>query len=251
MPRPPRSVRPLLPLLMLALVLSAPATARAAVCAPAGCPAVFRFVNFEAVAPGASVEGLGAVHPDLRISSLPWTLGPSCAAGSAAGIEEGNSFPFDAYSTLTGGTNGCLSGTRGFADEPNCVLDYDFTFAPGVTVGCFGIRILDFGDYFPYGGATHTVTLTGYDASNAVVNVAQLIVTGGEDLPGGDACISQAGPPGNTVLAVAGFGIVKVTLRYDGFPDPNVGYDDIAFCELTSPTPANKRSWGTLKSHHR
>ena len=43
-------------------------------------------------------------------------------------------------------------------------------------------------------------------------------------------------------------GIRKVSLTFDAFPDPNVGYDDIAFCEESSPTPATKPSWVKLES---
>jgi hypothetical protein len=31
-------------------------------------------------------------------------------------------------------------------------------------------------------------------------------------------------------LGVAGAGINRVTLEFDSFADPNVGYDDIRFC---------------------
>lgn len=246
------SLRSLLPALAVsALCLAAPSESRAATCSPAACPTSFHHVNFEAIAPGTSVEGPGAVDADLTVTSLPWALGPSCPAGSAKVVEEGNPSPYYAWSTTTSVVNGCLDGARGFADDEQCVLDYDFTFAPGVTVGCFALRIVDYGDFFPFGGSTHAVTLTAYDASSAVVNTAQLLMGGGVDLSGGDACVTQPGSEGNTVLTVAGPGIVKVTLRYDAFPDPNVGYDDLSFCELTAPTPAAARSWGTLKSIYR
>lgn len=250
--RPALSLQLLLATLVVTASLATPmASALAAICAPAACPATFHHVDFESLAPGATVEGLGAVDPDLRITSLAWPLGPTCPVGSAKVVEEGNTFPYNAWGTTTAIVNGCLNGSRGFADDEHCVLDYDFTFVPGVTVGCFAIRILDYGDLFPYGGTTHTVTLTGYNAANAVVNTNTLSMGGGVDLVSGDACVSQAGSPGNYVLTVAGAGIVKVTLRYDAFPDPNMGYDDITFCELTAATPVRARSWGTLKTVYR
>lgn len=220
-------------------------------CAPPACALSFHSVSFEGFAAGTSVEGLGAVDPDLALTSVPWSFSPSCAAGSAAVIEEGNPIPFSAYATNTNINNNCLNGTKGFADNSGCVLDYDFTFAPGVTVGCFGIRIVDYGDFFPFGGSIHQVLLTAYDVGNNVVNQDQLSVTGGVNLTGGDACSAQAGDPGNTVLSVSGPGIVKLTLRYNAYPDPNVGYDDITFCELSQPTPALRRSWGFVKTRYR
>jgi hypothetical protein len=232
------------------LVLAGAPASRAAVCSPAACPASFHHVDFETLAPGTSVEGPGSVDAHLTITSVAWPLGLSCPAGSARVVEEGNTFPYDAWSTNTSVENGCLNGARGFTDNEQCVLDYDFTFAPGVTVGCFGIRIVDYGDYFPFGGTDHDVTLTAYDALDNIVDQDLLHMTGGVDLAAGDACTSQAGA-GNILLTVAGPGIVKVTLRYDAFADPNVGYDDIAFCELTGPTPVRSRSWGTLKTTYR
>ena len=220
-------------------------------CVPAACSGLHAFLNFESLAPGTSVEGLGAVHPDLNITSVAWPFAPSCTTGTAAAIEEGVATPFAAYGTAGSTPNGCLTGIRGFGDEQGCVLDYDFTFAPGVTVNCFSIRMLDYGDLQPFGGATHTVTLTAYDATNAVVATDQLVMTGGVDLVTGDACTAQAGDPGNKLFTVTGSGIVKVTLRFDEFPDPNVGFDDISFCETGEPTPTARKSWGDVKTLYR
>lgn len=233
------------------LALCSATGARAQGCGPASCGTMFRYVDFETLPTGASVEGPGAIHPDLIVTSVAWPFSPTCPPGSARVIEEGNTFPYGAYGTIGSGVNGCLNGLRGFADDEQCVLDYDFTFAPGVTVSCFSIRILDYGDYFPFGGSTHQVLLTAYDAGSTMVSQDQLLMGGGVDLAGGDACVSQAGSPGNFRLVVSGSGIVKVTLTYDAYPDPNVGYDDITFCESTLPTPALPRTWGALKTLYR
>ncbi len=220
-------------------------------CAPATCTAAHVFLDFEALAPGTPVEGLGAVHPDLNIASVAWPFGPACTVGSAAAIEEGVAAPFAAYGTAGSFPNGCLDGIRGFGDSQGCVLDYDFTFIPGVTVSCFSIRMLDYGDLFPFGGTTHTVTLTGYDASNVQVSQDVLTMLGGVNLVSGDACTAQASDPGNRLFTVSGTGMVRVTLRFDAFPDPNVGFDDISFCEQSGPTPVGHRHWGELKARYR
>lgn len=57
--------------------------------------------------------------------------------------------------------------------------------------------------------------------------------------------------PGNRLFTVTGPGIVRVTLRFDAFPDPNVGFDDISFCETTLPTSELRHNWGELKSFYR
>jgi len=88
------------------------------------------------------------------------------------------------------------------------------------------------------------VFLTAYDASNTQVDQAILTVSGGET-PSGDACVSQPGATGNYVLRVGATDIRRVSLTYDAFPDPNVGYDDVAFCEartlsVDAPVPAER-----------
>ena len=222
----------------------------AAPCTPASCTGTFHGVTFESFAAGAPVEGLGTVDPSLDIASVPWAFGPGCPVGSTRVIEEGNPLPFISYDTATG-PNGCLDGTHGMGHPTNCVLDYDFTFAPGVTVGCFAIKVVDFGDYYPYGGTVHGATLTAYDVSHAAVGTATLTGAAATDSTSGDACLSQAGLPGNYVLSVSGPGITRVELRFGPSPDPNVGFDSIAFCELTGPTAVSQRSWGRLKEIYR
>lgn len=238
----------LLPLLLTAALVP---TCAAAQCSPAACSSTHAYLSFESVAPGTSVEGLGAVHPDLHIASVAWPFGPTCTLGSAAAIEEGVSTPFAAYGTAGSFANGCLNGIRGFGDSQGCVLDYDFTFAPGVSVSCFSIRMLDYGDLFPFGGTTHTVTLTAYNASNAVVSTDVLTMLGGVDLVTGDACTAQASEPGNRLFTVTGTGITTVKLTFDAFPDPNCGFDDISFCEESAPTGTAKRTWGAVKGGYR
>jgi hypothetical protein len=43
-----------------------------------------------------------------------------------------------------------------------------------------------------------------------------------------------------------------VTLRFNAFPDPNIGFDDLTFCEAEAATPAPAVSWGKVKAaYHR
>jgi hypothetical protein len=238
--------------LAAAVVLVSPGDSRAQSCAPATCGASFTYFDFESLAPGTSIEGLGALDSDLTISTLAWPFGPACTVGSAAVIEEGNVVPFVAYDT-GGGTmvNGCLNGNRGFGDPGGCVLDYDFDFGNGALALCFGLRIVDYGDFFPFGGTNHVVQLTAYDASNTQVDQDVLTMTGPVDLVLGDACTTQPGAFGNQILSVSWpGGIKKVTLRFNAYPDPNIGFDDLAYCKLYV-LPAGERSWGELKSTYR
>ena len=235
-----------------ALALATAPSARAQSCTPGACGPSFTYFDFESLAPGTSIEGTGALDADLTITSLAWPFGPACTPGTAAVIEEGNPVPFGSYDTA-GGTllNGCLNGNRGFGDPGGCVLDYDFVFGNGALALCFGLRILDYGDFFPFGGTNHVVQLTAYDASNTQVDQDLLTMTGPVDLALGDACTTQPGAFGNQILSVSSpLGIKKVTLRFNAFPDPNIGFDDLAYCKLFV-LPAGERSWGQLKSAYR
>ena len=233
------------------LAASSFASLAGAACTPAVCTGAFHGVTFESFAPGTVVEGLGAVDAHLRITSVAWGFGAGCPLGSTRVIEEGNSSPYSSYSTGVGVSNGCLDGVRGMGHPANCVLDYDFTFAPGVTVGCFSIKLFDFGDYYPYGGTVHGATLTAYNASNAIVGVGTLTGGAAVDSTSGDACLSQAGLPGNFTFSVAGTGITRIELRFGPSPDPNIGFDSIAFCETSAAVDVRRRTWGTLKTFER
>ena len=231
------------------LVCSAPSAF--AQCLPAACSDTPVYLNFEGLAPGTPVEGLGVLHPYLNITSLAWPFGPTCTPGTAAAIEEGVAVPVS-YGTAGSFPNGCLTGIRGYGDDSGCVLDYDFTFAPGVSVSCFSFRMLDYGDLYPFGTAAHQVDVVAYDASSNVVDTDQLLAFGAVDALAGDAC--SAGPnadPGNKLFTVTGPGIVRVTLRFDASPDPNVGFDDLSFCAHIDPTPALPASWGRVKTIYR
>lgn len=235
---------------VLAATLGLAARASAQACNPSYCGAGFHFIDFETLTPGSVVEGLGAVDPDLAITSVAWPFGTSCTPGTALSIEEGVTAPFVAYSTLSAIDNGCLDGIRGFADSAGCVLDYDFTFAPGISVTCFSIRMFDYGDFFPFGGTNHVVQLSAYDAGNNLVDQDVLTQVGPVDAINGDACSAQLGQPGNFRFQVFGAAIVKVTLRFNAFPDPNIGFDDITFCENLA-TPATPRTWGRIRTLYR
>lgn len=234
--------------LFAAVVFTTDVTAQCQICSTGS---TLAFINFEAFPAGMSVEGLGAVHPNLNITSVPWAFAPSCTAGTAAVIESGNPLPFASYGTAGSTPNGCLTGTHGYGDQAGCVLDYDFTFAAGVSVTCFSFRMLDYGDLYPFGTGAHQVDVTAYDAANNVVDTDQLLTFGPVQALAGDACDAGPNDSGNHLFTVTGPGIVKVTLRFDASPDPNVGFDDISFCQRIDATPSLPNSWGRVKSIYR
>ena len=233
-----------------AAVACIPALGAAQTCPPPGgdcSPGQLQVIDFESLAAGVTVEGLGAVHADLAIASLPSIAAP-CTPGSAKVIEESNPVPYTSYGSSTS-DNACLDGIHGFGDDHDCVLDYEFTFSPGTTVSCFSIRMLDYGDYFPYGGAVHNVKLRAFAG---VTPVDQDVLTvSGNPSPTGDACTTGSGDPGNYVFTVAGAGITRVTLTFDAFPDPNVGFDTIQFCRVLAPVPVAARNWAFVKTLYR
>ncbi|MFC1861351.1 hypothetical protein ACFLYL_03675, partial [Chloroflexota bacterium] len=184
-------------------------------------------VDFETtdLSPGHSVEGLGVVHADLNIQSM----------GNAALLKENDSTAV-AYNAPGGtGNNGCLNGDYGFGDvgKPE-YRHYAFTFSPGMAVDEFSILMLDYGDYFPDGGATHTAKLIAYDEACTIVDKDEFSVGTANSIY--DACNTD----GKVTLEVDGAGIIRVVLQFEGTLDPGVGYDDIAFKPDDTYTPLNQ-----------
>lgn len=241
MPRFRFFAHPIIAFTLVSLISSG--VARAQNCTnPAACSGTPVLLTFESLAPGYGVEGLGALHPALSVQSATSASFTSCTPGSAKVIEEGLLTPYEAYTTSTTITNDCLNGSRGFADDRSCVLDYVFHIASGYSISCFSLLMVDYGDLFPFGGSSHQVVMTAYDASSVVVDTYTL------SMSGGDACADQAGDPGHTTLFVTGAGIRKVTLKFAESPDPNIGFDDLSFCLHEDTVPVNGVTWSEVKS---
>lgn len=186
-------------------------------------------VDFETVplTPGSSVEGLGTVHPDLRINAK---------YGTAVLIQQG-ALP-KAYGAPNGSgsqVNGCLAH-RGFSDMDSVAAGasvsgthrYVFRFSPGTTVSDFSIRMLDYGDWNPARESRHIVKLIAYDSTNTVVDSHVLSYrTPATNLPRssyspnygdlyitGDACTANPGEPGHWIFSVSGTDIVRVRSHF-------------------------------------
>ena len=186
---------------------------------------------------GASVEGLGSVHEDLNIQ----------APGDAVKVAEGEApavygAPNGPGSIWNGGMD---PDCGGFSDittkEAKAAHDYTFTFAPGISVTEFSLRMLDFGDYNPSKSTSHVVTMTAYDASDVQVDQMTLQYTSdGQGNPrspnlygdlwySGDAISASEGEPGNWMWTVSGSGIVRVELDFGVGFDPNIAFDSLCF----------------------
>ncbi|MBK8905710.1 MAG: hypothetical protein IPM53_31295 [Anaerolineaceae bacterium] len=169
--------------------------------------------DFNQLAAGSSVEGLGLVHPDLNISS----------SGNAVAINE-NGEPF-AYQAPNNDPAPNLGVTpfNGFFDQER-LHEYSFSFRPGVSVNLFSIKMLDYGDRNEHFATEHEVSLIAYDANDAVVDIDTLAYTSdtainprmgsaGDLFLTGDAA-TQPGNPGNYSFTAEGSGITRLELQF-------------------------------------
>jgi len=205
-------------------------------------------VDFSKVAVGASVEGMGAIAPNLNID----------AKNTAARVVE--NFAPTMYVANKNGVstiNGFMASGGGFSDidTRNAIQAhlYTFTFAPGTSVGNFSVHMLDFGDANPSLSTNHYASLTAYDANNnpiakhelnytspAVTNPVSSNIYGNLAISG-DAS-APAGNPGNWKWNVSASGIVKLVLEFGAGFDPNISFDLITYtteCAPNNSTPTN------------
>ncbi|MCB8980456.1 MAG: hypothetical protein H6657_23845 [Ardenticatenaceae bacterium] len=176
--------------------------------------------DFNQLAAGSSVEGLGTVHPDLNISST----------GNAVSINEnGEPFAYQAPNDAPFPNLG-VSPFSGFFDEQR-LHQYSFSFSPGVSVNLFSIKMLDYGDRNEYFATEHEVSLIAYDANNSVVDIDTLAYTSdtsinprtgsaGDLFFTGDAA-TQTGNPGNFNFVVNGSGITRLELEFSNNVAPS------------------------------
>ena len=206
-------------------------------------------VSFDSMAAGQSVVGAGVVHPLL-------TIGDS-GGNAVLAIEESGSLA--AYSApfgqnIANGNIGTAQSARGFADvggPPDYSYQtkkhrYVFTFAPGVAVSRFSVRMLDWGDFLPYGAnadGRYAMLMTAFNASGDVVATDEIAFTStdstlfrtspeyGDLRVSGDAATATDGKPGNVVLRVTAPGIVRVEVhaRDQQSIDPHIGFNELQF----------------------
>jgi len=201
-------------------------TTECPICQPADLTA-----DFSNIQAGQSVEALGAVAPYLRIE----------AKGEAKKVDEGVNPLVYGAPNVGFIINGGLADGGGFSDvdtknalQPHL---YTFSFAQGVSVSNFSLHMLDYGDFNPSNSTSHLVTLTAYNAGNAVVDQQMLDFTSQGDISPqygnliltGDAIDAAPGEPGNWTWNVSGTGIVRIVLEFGVGHDPNIAFDILTF----------------------
>jgi len=198
--------------------------------------------DFSGLTSGSSVEGLGTVHELLNISSS--TGGAKAIfAGTGAGAYGASSDPVKANSNIRNGGIGALGGFADLDGKREHV--FDFTFAEGVSVENFSLRMLDYGDFNKSRATNHSILLTALNSQKEVVdefvfsyesskalNPIGLYKGGGR----GDALMASEGDPGLLTLSVSGADITAVQLKYQNngnraniAGDPNIGFDTLTF----------------------
>jgi hypothetical protein len=201
-------------------------TTECPICQPADLTA-----DFSNIQAGQSVEALGAVAPYLRIE----------AKGEAKKVAEGVNPLVYGAPNVGFIVNGGVADGGGFSDvdTKNALQShlYTFSFAQGVSVSNFSLHMLDYGDFNPSNSTSHLVTLTAYNAGNAVVDQQMLDFTSQGDISPqygnliltGDAIDAVAGQPGNWTWNVSGTGIVRIVLEFGVGHDPNIAFDTLSF----------------------
>lgn len=201
---------------------------------PANC------ANFATLTPGTSVEGFGAVHPYLNIHTT---------SGQAKSLIEGQ-LPAGYFATTPTDprvANGALPASGGLVDFGR-VHDYKFTFAPGVTVNDFQIRMFDYGDLNVLLATVHEIKLVAYDVNNNVVASDSFVFnSNGTILPpdlklSGDAGTAVDGEPGNRLYHLAAPGITRLEFQYNssGTPlpsDSHFALGELCFNPTSDPEP--------------
>ena len=200
--------------------------------------------DFSQIPVEQSVEGLGKVAPDLNIDAT------GSAENVALSIREGQA-PLVYTSTINNVdilNKGLING--GFSDlhakQNKAAHQYRFTFAPGVIVDDFSLRMLDYGDFNPTGNDDHFVTMTAYDVFGIVVAQGRLSYTTEGDFSlvhnahlqneAGDAFHANTAnhEPGNWTWYVKGTGITEIVLFFGPGYDSKIGFDNLSYTKVTN-----------------
>lgn len=212
-----------------------------------GASAAPETVDFGALPAGSDVTGFGAVHPALEIR------GP--ATNHLVVLHEGEA-PVAYGGGLDNVGNGCLGA--GFADIGDSTFSaaskkHEYVFTFGVAIKSFSVRMVDWGDFLPFGvnaSQRYSIVMKAYGASNEVLDTDEIAFTSaGAQIMGrvsnefgnlrtsGDACTATVGQPGNylfKVVAPAGSSIARVELHPADRPstDPHIAFKDLSLERL-------------------
>lgn len=192
-------------------------------------------MNFAALTPGSSVQGLGTVHPNLDIET----------SGNAIALMEGRTPIAYVASNTAGVWNGGVGSNGGFYDQEE-IHDYSFTFSPDISSDYFSLRLLDYGDYNPLKATEHEIKLVGFDENGQIVAARRIMYTSeGKIRPRagsmgdlwftGDAKDAAEGDIGNYLFELKVPGISRVELQFSNnidstiASDPKFGIGDLCF----------------------
>ena len=190
--------------------------------------------NFGSVPVGSSVQGMGAVVPNVSIT----------ARYSAVHIQANVAPEIYGAGPQNKSVNGGVDALKdAFGDvqahQNNQAAHFAFTFSPGLTATDFRLHMLDFGDFNPLFQTNHLVIMRAFNASNLLIASQTLSYTTPATLTptssnkygnlqiNGDALSAPAGMPGNWIWHVSGTGITRVTLDVAAGPDPNFALDGL------------------------
>jgi Na+-translocating ferredoxin:NAD+ oxidoreductase RnfD subunit len=195
----------------------------------------FYTTDLSTIAVGQSVEGLGTVAPLLDIKAKRQAVRVAQATPPMVYLAPNGS----------GRVNTALVADGGFSDLQTKALlephEYNFTFAPGVTITNLSLHMLDFGDLNQPLDTSHFASMTAYDVNgNPVSKEVLSYTTPAINLPRssslygdlwftGDAATAAPSQPGNWIWNVSGNGIVRVVLEFGAGYDPNIAFDLLTF----------------------
>src|SRR5215211_3906428 len=204
---------------------------------PPVCPPARISADFNKVAVGESVEGMGKVAPYLDIQAT--SPGNPDAQAVRVAQRQGD---LVYVSPNTGGSrNGGLVADGGFTDLSTRNLslphEYTFVFDQGVTISNFTLHMLDYGDLNWLATRDHLVTLTGRDASgNPIPGAYQELRFTTEEVTNpvamnlsGDAVGAILGEPGSWTWNISGTGIHEVVIAFPQGYDPNIAFNRLYY----------------------
>ncbi len=198
---------------------------------PTACPAAEQG-DFNAVPLGASVQGMGAVARNVKITALYSAVRVKAGVQPQVYLAGPGNTLVNAGLTSPNGAFGDVQAHRSLKAGR-----FTFTFSPGMTITDFRLHMLDYGDWNPFRATDHVVTMSAFNAAGQVVAMQTLSYTTpaivmppssdkyGNMQTNGDALSAPAGMPGNWTWHVAGKGIVRVVLAVGAGPDPNFALD--------------------------
>lgn len=218
--------------------------------------------DFSSFEPGESVEGMGTVLPGLEIKA-GYDEAVAVFEGTDPRIYQApnpnidpDQEPVKNWGLGLAKSDGTSNG--GFADakasKDDTAQSFTFTFAEGVTVSEFSLRMMDFGDFNPTNSTSHYAEMRAYDENDDEVDAQVLDYSSngervspvteeyGDLITNGDAysTVDDGMTPdlGRYTWTMEGQRITRIELSFGEGYDPDVAFDDLCFT-----TDAEETAW--------